>query len=75
MKRTFRKIKDPRIEAKLQKILSEPIGTPIELTREEAIAIVEAGIATEEDIDQAMMTGRNWPAGYFGRRGGIGKEW
>jgi 3-hydroxyacyl-CoA dehydrogenase len=41
----------------------------------EARAIVEAGIATEEDIDKAMMTGRNWPSGFFGRRGGIGKEW
>ncbi|MGE5595887.1 MAG: 3-hydroxyacyl-CoA dehydrogenase family protein [Hyphomicrobiales bacterium] len=41
----------------------------------EAKAIVDAGIATEEDIDRAMITGRNWPAGFFGRRGGIGKEW
>ena len=43
--------------------------------RREAIAIVEAGIATREDIDKAMITGRNWPAGFFGARGGIGKEW
>jgi len=43
--------------------------------RREAMAIVEAGIATREDIDKAMMTGRNWPAGFFGSRGGIGKEW
>lgn len=43
--------------------------------RREAIAIVEAGIATKEDIDKAMITGRNWPAGFFGARGGIGKEW
>ncbi|MCA9821614.1 MAG: 3-hydroxyacyl-CoA dehydrogenase family protein [Dehalococcoidia bacterium] len=41
----------------------------------EAKAIADAGIATEEDIDKAMITGRNWPAGFFGRRGGIGKEW
>lgn len=41
----------------------------------EARAIVDAGIATEEDIDKAMITGRNWPAGFFGARGGIGKEW
>lgn len=41
----------------------------------EAKAIVDAGIATPEDIDKAMMTGRNWPAGFFGTRGGIGKEW
>lgn len=43
--------------------------------RREALAIVEAGIATREDIDKAMITGRNWPAGFFGSRGGIGKEW
>ncbi|HEX6030864.1 MAG TPA: 3-hydroxyacyl-CoA dehydrogenase family protein [Tepidiformaceae bacterium] len=43
--------------------------------RREAMAIVEAGIATKEDVDKAMITGRNWPAGFFGSRGGIGKEW
>ena len=43
--------------------------------RREAVAIVEAGIATREDIDKAMITGRNWPSGFFGSRGGIGKEW
>lgn len=43
--------------------------------RREAQAIVDAGIATPEDIDKAMITGRNWPAGFFGSRGGIGKEW
>lgn len=43
--------------------------------RREALAIVEAGIATREDIDKAMITGRNWPAGFFGGRGGIGREW
>jgi 3-hydroxybutyryl-CoA dehydrogenase len=43
--------------------------------RREAVAIVEAGIATREDIDKAMITGRNWPAGFFGARGGIGREW
>ncbi len=43
--------------------------------RREALAIVEAGIASKEDIDKAMITGRNWPAGFFGSRGGIGKEW
>lgn len=41
----------------------------------EARAIVDAGIATPEDVDKAMITGRNWPAGFFGSRGGIGKEW
>jgi hypothetical protein len=50
MARTFRKIKDPRIEAKLQKILAEPVGTPIYLTREEAIAIVEAGRGMRPDL-------------------------
>ncbi len=37
--------------------------------------IVEDGLASEEDVDKAMMTGRNWPAGFFGHRGGIGKQW
>jgi 3-hydroxybutyryl-CoA dehydrogenase len=41
----------------------------------EAKAIVDAGIATEEDVDKAMMTGRNWPSGFFGGRGGIGRQW
>jgi 3-hydroxybutyryl-CoA dehydrogenase len=41
----------------------------------EAKAIVDAGIATPEDIDKAMMTGRNWPSGFFGGRGGIGRQW
>ena len=41
----------------------------------EAVAIVQAGIASKEDIDKAMITGRNWPSGFFGARGGIGKEW
>ncbi|MDZ7728154.1 MAG: 3-hydroxyacyl-CoA dehydrogenase family protein [Dehalococcoidia bacterium] len=43
--------------------------------RREAITIVEQGIATKEDVDKAMISGRNWPAGFFGERGGIGKEW
>lgn len=43
--------------------------------RREALAIVEAGVASREDIDKAMITGRNWPSGFFGARGGIGKEW
>lgn len=41
----------------------------------EARSIVDAGIATPEDVDKAMITGRNWPSGFFGARGGIGKEW
>jgi len=43
--------------------------------RREADAIVAAGIATPEDVDRAMMTGRNWPAAFYGERGGIGKQW
>lgn len=43
--------------------------------RREAMAIVDAGIATPEDVDKAMITGRNWPAGFFGERGGIGRQW
>lgn len=41
----------------------------------EAMQIVEDGIATKEDVDKAMITGRNWPAAFFGARGGIGKQW
>ena len=43
--------------------------------RREAQAIVDAGLATPGDVDRAMITGRNWPAGFFGERGGIGKQW
>lgn len=43
--------------------------------RREADKIVEAGIATKEDIDKAMKTGRNWPSGFYEQRGGIGKQW
>ncbi len=41
----------------------------------EAKKIVDDGLATEEDVDKAMITGRNWPAAFFGHRGGIGKQW
>jgi 3-hydroxybutyryl-CoA dehydrogenase len=41
----------------------------------EARQIADEGIATKEDIDKAMITGRNWPSAFFGSRGGIGKEW
>ena len=41
----------------------------------EARQIVEDGLATPEDVDKAMITGRNWPAAFFGHRGGIGKQW
>ena len=37
--------------------------------RREADKIVEDGIATREDIDKAMMTGRNWPVGFYNSRG------
>ena len=43
--------------------------------RREADRLVDAGIATQEDIDKAMITGRNWPAGFYGSRGGIGQQW
>jgi 3-hydroxybutyryl-CoA dehydrogenase len=44
----------------------------------EARQLVEEGIATEEDIDKAMITGRNWPSAFFGQYGpggGIGRQW
>ena len=41
----------------------------------EGAKIVADGIATKEDVDKAMITGRNWPVGFFGNRGGIGKAW
>jgi 3-hydroxybutyryl-CoA dehydrogenase len=37
--------------------------------RREADKIVEAGIATREDVDKAMMHGRNWPVGFYNSRG------
>lgn len=43
--------------------------------RREAQQIVDDGLATPEDVDKAMMSGRNWPAAFFGTRGGIGKKW
>jgi 3-hydroxybutyryl-CoA dehydrogenase len=43
--------------------------------RREADKIVDAGIASQEDVDKAMITGRNWPAGFYGARGGIGRQW
>lgn len=43
--------------------------------RREAAQIVADGIASEEDVDKAMITGRNWPAAFYGSRGGIGKQW
>ena len=43
--------------------------------RREADKIVDSGIASQEDINKAMMTGRNWPSGFYGQRGGIGRQW
>ena len=43
--------------------------------RREAVKLVEDGIATEEEIDRMMITGRNWPVGFFSGRGGIGGQW
>ncbi len=43
--------------------------------RREADAIVEAGLATKEDVDKAMINGRNWPAGFYTGSGGIGRQW
>ena len=53
------------------------LGTGVEQAgaAREARLIAEQGIATKEDIDKAMITGRNWPSAFFGSRGGIGKEW
>jgi 3-hydroxybutyryl-CoA dehydrogenase len=37
--------------------------------RREADKIVADGIATREDVDAAMINGRNWPVGFYGSRG------
>ena len=37
--------------------------------RREADKIVEAGLATKEDVDKAMIHGRNWPVGFYASRG------
>lgn len=37
--------------------------------RREADKIVADGIATREDVDKAMVNGRNWPVGFYGSRG------
>lgn len=37
--------------------------------RREAQRIVDDGIATPEDVDKAMINGRNWPVGFFNSRG------
>jgi 3-hydroxybutyryl-CoA dehydrogenase len=41
----------------------------------EAIKIVQAGIATAEDVDTVMMTGFNWPAGPLGMGRGARGGW
>ena len=43
--------------------------------RREAARIVEEGIATEEDVDTAMMLGFNWPVGPFGEARGSRSGW
>ncbi len=43
--------------------------------RREADSIVAEGIASKEDVDKAVMGGRNWPAGFYGTRGGMGRQW
>ncbi len=43
--------------------------------RREAQQLIDDGIATPEEIDQMMITGRNWPVGFFSGRGGIGGQW
>jgi hypothetical protein len=47
---TFKRIEDTELDAKVKRILAEPVGTPIQLTREEAIAIVEAGRGGRRDL-------------------------
>ena len=37
--------------------------------RREADKIVADGIATPEDVDRAMINGRNWPVGFYGPEG------
>lgn len=37
--------------------------------RREADKIVQDGIASREDVDKAMINGRNWPVGFYGSRG------
>lgn len=64
MTRTIKRIDDPEIEAKVKRILDEPVGTPIQLTREEAIAIVEAGRGGRPDLpsgaDYVRRMGKIW---------------
>jgi hypothetical protein len=50
MTKTLKAIEDPVLEEKVRTILAEPVGTPIRLTREEAIAIVEAGRGGRPDL-------------------------
>ena len=50
MTRTLRPIEDHAIEEKVSRLLKEPVGAPIRLTREEAIAIIEAGRGTRRDL-------------------------
>jgi 3-hydroxybutyryl-CoA dehydrogenase len=43
--------------------------------RQEAMKIVEEGIASPEDVDTAMMLGFNWPAGPLGMGSGARSGW
>jgi hypothetical protein len=66
MSRKLRTIDDQRIEEKVSRILEEPVGTPIHLTREEAIAIVEAarggrpGLPTGAEYVRKMKKAWRW---------------
>ncbi len=43
--------------------------------RQEAMKIVQEGIATAEDVDTVMITGFNWPAGPLGMSRGARSGW
>jgi 3-hydroxyacyl-CoA dehydrogenase len=43
--------------------------------RQEAMKILQEGIATAEDVDTVMMTGFNWPAGPLGMGRGARSGW
>ncbi len=44
----------------------------------EARKLALAAANSDEDKDDwghVVLTGRNWPAAFYGQRGGIGKQW
>jgi hypothetical protein len=45
-----RSLADRLPRGKLRKLLDDPVGSPVPLTREEAIAIVNAGIGGRPDL-------------------------